>query len=132
MNILGILYAIFLHVLSFSYSDSTSTYEEGIVFPRYYHKNLLRYDYKHYDYRYYDYRQNQMRYFSFIQNSIIKVRKRGPFLQADFNCCRVSIDKKILLSSGIYLGSMLFIRRVNLVSIGIRLDARILYNKNVK
>lgn len=127
MNILGILCAIFLHFLSFSQTDSASAYKESITFPIYYRKNLLLYDY-----RYYAYRPNQAQSFSFMQNGIINVRKRGPFLQADLNCCRISIDKKILLSSSVYLGSMLFIRRIDFVSIGIRLDARLLRDKNIR
>ncbi|MEM1974373.1 MAG: hypothetical protein QXN68_06255 [Thermoplasmata archaeon] len=132
MNALGILYVIFLHVLSFSQADSASAYKasaykEGITLARYYHKNFLRYDC-----RYYTYRQNQSQSFSFIQNGIVNVRKRGSFLQVELNCCRVSVDNKILLSSGVYLGSMLFIRRADFVSIGMRLDARPLYKKNIK
>ncbi|MEM5878549.1 MAG: hypothetical protein QXF12_06770 [Candidatus Aenigmatarchaeota archaeon] len=82
-----------------------------------------------YDCRYYTYRQNQSQSFSFMQNGIVNVRKRGPFLQVDLSCCRISVDKKILLSSGLYLGSMLFIKRADFVSIGMRLDARPLYKK---
>lgn len=127
MSITSTLCAVFLNVLSFICTDSASVYKKSITFSSYYRKNLLLYDYRHYSYR-----QNQSQSFSFMQNGIINVRKRGPFLQVDLNCCRISIYKKILLSSGLYLGSMLFIRRADFVSIGIRLDARLLRDKNIR